>query len=70
MDLEITTEFIKLNQALKLANFISNGSDTKYYVDNNKVLLNGSLVNQYRKKLYDKDKVEVLGIGEINIKCI
>lgn len=39
----IHTEFIKLQQVLKLAGLIDQGSDVKYFLSQGKVLVNGEL---------------------------
>lgn len=70
MTLEINTDYIKLNQALKLANLIGNGSDTKFLIEEERIKLNGNLVTEVRKKLYNDDFVQVEGIGEFKVKCI
>lgn len=57
----IHTEYIKLSQLLKLANLIDQGSDTKWYLSQGKIKLNGEIVTERGKKIHPGDKVEVLG---------
>lgn len=65
MDIQISTEFIKLQQLLKLATIISQGADVKYYLEQELVTVNGELATQRGKKLYKGDVVEVEGYEQI-----
>ena len=42
----IHTEFIKLQQVLKLAGLIDQGSDVKYFLSQGKVLVNGEVATE------------------------
>ena len=57
----IETEFIKLQQFLKFANAVSQGSDAKYFILEGKVKVNGEVCLQRGKKIYDGDTVEFEG---------
>ncbi len=57
MEVNITTEFIKLGQFLKLANIIVNGAEAKQFLMNNKVTVNSVEENRRGKKLYNGDVV-------------
>ena len=59
MNIEITTEFIKLDQLLKFSNITENGADAKYLVVNGYVKLNGETELRRGKKIYDGDVVEI-----------
>lgn len=48
-------EFIKLGQALKLANLVSSGVEAKIVVQNGEVMVNGQIDTRRGKKLYDGD---------------
>ena len=48
----IKTEFIKLQQLLKLAGVVSQGSDTKLYIKNGEVKVNDTVVTERGKKIY------------------
>lgn len=50
--LKITTEYITLQQFLKIENFISSGGEAKYYLQDNKVYVNDELENRRGRKLY------------------
>ncbi len=65
MNILIESEFIKLQQLLKLANITGQGSDAKYYIYNNMVKVNGEIATQRGKKIYNGDIVEVEGFEEI-----
>ena len=55
--LKITTEYITLQQFLKIENFISSGGEAKYYLQDNNVYVNNELENRRGRKLYDGDIV-------------
>lgn len=58
---KITTEYIELQQLLKIENFISSGGAAKYFLAENKILVNNELENRRGRKLYPKDVVKILG---------
>lgn len=64
---EIKTEFIKLQQALKLSGVIGQGSDVKVLINENVVFVNGGVATERGKKLYDNDVVAVKGYGNFKI---
>ena len=47
----IHTEFIKLQQVLKLAGLIDQGSDVKYYLSKNMVYVNNEIATERGKKI-------------------
>ncbi len=53
--LQIKDEFIKLGQALKLANLVESGIDAKLVIKDGLVKVNGQTELQRGKKLYDGD---------------
>lgn len=57
----INGEYIKLEQFLKMANIVSTGGEAKYYLMENKVLVNGEEENRRGRKLYPGDIVVVDG---------
>lgn len=58
-EIKINTEFIKMNQLLKLANIVSQGSDAKFYIQQGFVTLNDIAVYELRKKVYPNGIVTV-----------
>ncbi|MGL4357150.1 MAG: S4 domain-containing protein YaaA [Cetobacterium sp.] len=58
----ITTEYIKLGQFLKVIGTISSGSDAKFFLSENVILVNGENENRRGKKLYKNYTVEINGI--------
>ena len=56
-EIKINTEYITLQQLLKMENFISSGGEAKYYLMDNYVLVNGEEENRRGKKLYPNDHV-------------
>lgn len=54
-DLMIHTSFIRLDQALKLANLVSSGAEAKLRVQEGEVLVNGVICTQRGKKLREGD---------------
>lgn len=51
----IKTEFIKLQQALKLARLVGEGSDAKLLIQDGQVSVNGEICLMRGKKLRDGD---------------
>lgn len=56
--IEITTEYIKLDQLLKWANLSESGSMSKLFINEGKVKVNGEIETRRGKKIYDGDEVE------------
>ena len=52
----ISTEFIKLESAMKLANVIPSGGTAKLEIQDGTVLVNGEVCTMRGKKLYPGDK--------------
>ncbi len=59
----IHTEFIKLDQLLKLANAVDSGGAAKMIIAEGLVKVNGETERRKGKKLHPGDMVEVEGIG-------
>lgn len=58
----ITTEFIKLESALKLANAVYSGGEAKALIQQGEALVNGEVCTMRGKKLYPGDEVEFMGM--------
>ena len=57
-DITITTEFIKLESFLKLANAVPSGGMAKNFIQNGEVLVNGEPCTMRGKKLRPGDTAE------------
>lgn len=57
----IRTEYILLGQFLKFAAIIGNGGESKAFLAQNTVKINGVEDQRRGKKLYNGDVIEVLG---------
>ncbi len=57
--IKINTEFITLVQFLKMESIISSGGEVKYFLLENKVLLNNQEVFEKRKKIYPNDILKI-----------
>ncbi len=57
----INTEYIKLQQALKLANIVSQGSDAKMIIKEGFVYVNDEKCTMRGKKLRNSDVVKIKG---------
>ena len=55
---EINTEFIKLDQLLKWANFTASGAEAKSFIQNGEVKVNGEIETRRGKKLHSGDIIE------------
>ena len=64
----IHTEFIKLQQVLKLAGLIDQGSDVKYFLSQGKVLVNGEVATERGKKIRHGDILELKGVGSDEVE--
>lgn len=58
---EISTDYIKLDSFLKLANACSSGGMAKNFIQNGEVLVNGEACTMRGKKLRDGDRVRFNG---------
>ena len=58
---EINTEFIKLDQLLKWANITASGVESKMFILNGEVKVNGEVETRRGKKIYDGYIVEFNG---------
>ena len=61
-DIPITTEFIKLQDAMKLANLVESGGEAKLLIQEGQVFLNGELCTQRGRKLRPGDSFTFEGI--------
>ena len=59
--LTITTEYIKLQDALKFANVVYSGGEAKQLILEEQVLVNGEVCTMRGKKLRDGDKFSFNG---------
>lgn len=58
---KINTEYITLQQLLKMENIISSGGEAKFFLADNLVLVNDETENRRGRKLYPND---IVVIGE------
>ncbi len=63
----IHTEFIKLQQVLKLAGLIDQGSDVKVFLADGLVYVNDVMATERGKKIRNGDVVEVKGAGKVMV---
>lgn len=63
-EIKIETEYIKLDQFLKLAAVVQTGGEAKMRIIDGEVLVNGEICTQRGKKLRIDDTIEVLGYKE------
>ena len=57
----ITTEFIRLQDLLKLANLVETGGEAKERIQDGEAMVNGEICTQRGKKLRPGDKFEFMG---------
>lgn len=57
IEVKISTEYIKLEQMMKLSGIVSSGSDAKMLITDGVVKVNGSVELQRGKKLRPGDQV-------------
>lgn len=61
IDMTITTEFIKLQDLLKLANLVSTGGEAKIVIQEGEVSVNGEVCTMRGKKIRPGDTVSYDG---------
>lgn len=61
-EVPITTEFIKLQDAMKLANLVESGGEAKLLIQEGQVFLNGEVCTQRGRKLRPGDSFTFEGI--------
>ena len=61
MEITIRDEFIKLGQALKLADLVSDGVEAKYVISDGLVKVNGDVDTRRGRKVYDWDIISYNG---------
>lgn len=61
LELKIKDDFIKLGQAMKLADLVDSGVDAKLVIQDGQVFVNGEAEYQRGKKLRDGDIFEFDG---------
>ncbi|WKY47754.1 RNA-binding S4 domain-containing protein [Eubacteriaceae bacterium ES3] len=66
--IEINTEYIKLDQLLKFAGIVGNGSDAKMVILDGMVKVNGEICQARNKKIRPEDEVEVEDYGKLIVK--
>jgi len=66
VDINITTEYIKLDQLLKFSGIAESGADAKYIIHTEKVFLNGEKVTERGRKIRSGDVV-IVGEMQINV---
>ena len=59
---EITTEYIKLQDLLKLADAVATGGEAKIRVQEGEVLVNGAVCTQRGRKIRPNDTVDYHGL--------
>ncbi|MGL5381383.1 RNA-binding S4 domain-containing protein [Clostridium sp.] len=59
--INITTEFIKLDQLMKFADMVQSGGEAKMLIAQGLVLVNGEICTQRGKKIRQGDEVEFDG---------
>ena len=59
--IQITTEFIKLQDLLKFASLVSTGGEAKIVILEEEVTVNGEICTQRGRKIRPGDKVEFRG---------
>ena len=57
LDIHIESEFIKLEQFLKLIDLVSSGGEAKLFIIDNDILVNNILEKRRGRKLYKDDQI-------------
>lgn len=59
--LPISTEYIKLQDAMKFANIVYSGGEAKVLIQEGQVMVNGEVCTMRGKKLYNGDSFQFAG---------
>ncbi|WP_035172523.1 RNA-binding S4 domain-containing protein [Caldanaerobius polysaccharolyticus] len=65
MEVKINTDYIKLDQLLKLANVVPTGGQAKLMIGEGRVKVNGNVCLQRGKKIKKGDIISVEGCEDI-----
>ncbi|WP_217596487.1 S4 domain-containing protein YaaA [Cohnella sp. GbtcB17] len=68
-EIEISTEYIQLQQLLKLGDCIGSGGEVKHFLQENEVIVNGEKENRRGRKLRPGDVIEVAGCGSFAVRA-
>lgn len=60
-EIEIYGDYIQLDQFLKKENMISSGGETGDFIKNHEIFLNGSIIQEKRKKIRIGDELSLDG---------
>ena len=66
-NIQITTEFIKLDSLLKFANVVMTGGEAKMIIMDGEVTVNGEVCTMRGKKIRPGDTVEIGGQIRLNV---
>lgn len=66
-NIEINTEYIKLDQFLKWAGIADSGSFAKVIIQNGDISVNGIVAMERGKKLHKGDIINITNVGEFQI---
>ncbi len=61
-EIKIYTDYITLGSFLKFIGVVGQGSDVKFYLSSNNILVNNELENRRGRKIYPESIVEIDGI--------
>lgn len=64
MKVLINTEFIKLDQVIKLAGLVQTGGTAKHIISEGMVMVNGVVEKQRGKKIRPEDVIEIKHLDE------
>lgn len=63
IEVEISTEFIKLDQFIKFAGIVSTGGQASMLINDGQVSVNGEVCSQRGKKLVRGDIVDIVNLS-------
>lgn len=67
-NVNINTEYIKLNQFLKWIGVAESGSHATFLIKEEQISLNETIITQRGKKLYPGDIIKISGVGSFKIE--
>ena len=61
LHIDINSDYIKLEQFLKLIDLVSSGGEAKLFILNNDILVNNIIEKRRGRKLYKEDQIFIDG---------
>jgi ribosome-associated protein len=65
---KIDTDYIQLQQFLKLINLVGSGGEAKVYIQQGNIKVNGEIELRRGRKLFPNDEIDIKDVGSFVIR--